>query len=223
MITITRTQFFLILFTIQSGTVYITFQRPLIETAESNAWVVFLFAGVLHYLQLVLYEKVYDRFNPGPFIFWLYRGYWFLVVVTFIAFIEYTLAIWIFPNTPQIVIVGVLVGVSLYANVSRAATAINLPVLLIPMILLFILALLFAIPDLVWTRLFPITFSDKSAWFKGLFISQSTFIGIEVYLFLRKYVKKKTLSKGFRYSFIKTSGFSFFNRPSFRSNVFPRE
>ncbi|BAQ11008.1 spore germination protein [Bacillus sp. OxB-1] len=118
------------------------------------------------------------------------------MVVTFIAFIEYTLAIWIFPNTPQIVIVGVLVGVSLYANVSRAATAINLPVLLIPMIPLFMLALLLVIPDLVWTRLFPITFSDKTAWFKGIFISQSTFIGVEVYLFLRKYVKKDNSIKG---------------------------
>ncbi|MFS0576371.1 GerAB/ArcD/ProY family transporter [Sporosarcina sp. 179-K 3D1 HS] len=196
MITLTRTQFFLILFIIQTGTVYIAFQTRLIRAAETNAWVVFLVAGAIHYLQLVLYEKVYERINPGPFISWLYIGYWFVIVVTFLAYIDYALAVWIFPDTPQIIIIGVMVGVSLYANLSRAATAINLPVLLVPLIPLLILALLFAIPDLEWTRLFPITFSDEKDWFKGLFAAQTTFIGVEIYLFLRKYVKKDSAIKG---------------------------
>lgn len=194
--TLTRTQFFLIFFIIQTGTVFITFQARLIRVAEHNSWVVFLLAGVLHYVQLILFEKMYARFNTGPLLSWLYIGYWILITVTFITYIEYALSNWLFPKTPPIIVIGLMVGVSLYANLGRAATVINLPVLLVPLIPIFFLALCFAIPELVWTRLFPITFSDGKEWLKGIYISQTTFIGIEVFLFLRKYVKKDTQIKG---------------------------
>ncbi|MFS0687743.1 GerAB/ArcD/ProY family transporter [Sporosarcina sp. 179-K 8C2 HS] len=196
MFTLSRIQFFLLLFIIQTGTVFISFQSRLINASGSNAWIVFIIAGIIHYVQLMLFEKFYKRFNPGPFISHLYIAYWFFIMVSFLAYINYTLSIWIFPNTPQIVTMAIIVGVSLYANTRRPETVINLPVVIIPMIPFFLLFVFMAIPELVWTWLFPINLTDYKSLLKGLFISQITFIGVEIYLFLRKYVKEDEPVKG---------------------------
>lgn len=133
----------------------------------------------------------------GPFVGWLYKGYWLFVTVIYIAYVDYTLAVWGFPETPQFIVIAILVSVSLYANLSRAETIINLSVILIPLILLFFVFLQFAWKDLVWTNLFPIGESTGAEWVKGLLKAQMAFIGIELYLFFRKHVDMKQKIKGF--------------------------
>ncbi|MFC5603393.1 GerAB/ArcD/ProY family transporter [Sporosarcina koreensis] len=196
MFTLSRIQFFLIMFIVQTGTVFVTFQSRLINASGSNAWIVFIIAGILHYVQLLLFEKFYKKFIPGQLVSFLYIAYWSFITITFLAYINYTLSVWIFPNTPQIVTMTIIVAVSFYANTRRPEAVINLPAVIIPMIPFFLAFLFMAFPNLVWTWLFPINFTEYKPILKGLFVSQTTFIGIEIYLFLRKYVKEDEPVKG---------------------------
>lgn len=193
---LSRNQFFLFLFIAQTGTVSLSFQTPFINATGHDAWLVFVGVGIFHYVLLLAYEKNYEYFKPGPIVSWLYIGYWILILVSFISYIDYTLAVWAFPDTPQIIVISIMVGVSLYANLSRAETVINLSVILVPLILLFYVILLLAWPNYVWTNLFPIGTLDRSELMKGLLTSQFTFIGIELFLFFRKYVDQQQKIKG---------------------------
>lgn len=194
---LSRTQFFLFLFIIQTGTVFLSFQTPYINVTGRDAWLVFIVVGILHYVLLLLYERYYEYFTPGPVVSWLYKGYWLLIIVSFISYINYTLKVWVFPDTPEIVVISIMVGVSLYANLSRAETVINLTVILVPLIPLFYFVLLLAWPEFIWTNLFPVAKIEGSDLLKGILVSQFTFIGIELFLFFRKHVDSTQKIKGF--------------------------
>ncbi|MCM3637569.1 spore germination protein [Sporosarcina luteola] len=193
---ISRGQFFLLLFIVQSGSSFFSFPSPFINEAGRDAWLIFLVAGAFHYVMLLFFERNYRHFKIGQIVGWLYKGYWLFVSIVYLAYIDYTLAVWGFPKTPQFIVIAVLVSVSLYANLSRAETVINLSVLLIPLILLFLVFLQFAWKDLVWTNLFPVGESTSAEWTKGLLKAQLAFIGIELYLFFRKHVDEKQKIKG---------------------------
>ncbi|WP_342504962.1 GerAB/ArcD/ProY family transporter [Sporosarcina sp. FSL K6-2383] len=194
---LSRNQFFLLLFIIQTGSSFFSFPAPFINASGRDAWLIFLVAGAFHYMMLLFYEQNYRHFTIGPFVGWLYKGYWLFVTVVYLAYVDYTLAVWGFPETPQIIVITILVSVSLYANLSRAETVINLSVMLIPLIILFLIFLQFAWKDLVWTNLFPVGESKGGEWAKGLLKAQIAFIGIELYLFFRKHVDIKQKIKGF--------------------------
>lgn len=193
---LSRIQFFLFLFVIQTGTVFLSFQTPFINVTGRDAWIIFIGVGIFHYVLLLLYERNYKFFKPGPIVSWLYKGYWLLIIVSFIAYIDYTLAVWAFPETPQFVVISIMVGVSLYANLSRSETVINLTVILVPLIPIFYFVLLLAWPEFVWTNLFPVAKIDGSDLLKGILASQFTFIGIELFLFFRKHVDSTQKIKG---------------------------
>ena len=192
-----RIQFFLLLFVAQTGTVVLTFQSVLINVASRDAWLVFLIAGMIQYMMLLFYEQYYSRFNVGPFAGWLYKGYWLLIAVAFIVNIDYVLAVWGFPETPQILVIAIIVGISLYANLSKPETVINLSVILIPLIIIFLGFLSLAWKDLIWTNIFPLGEAGGKKWFSGLLTAQLAFVGIELYLFFRRHVDIKEKIKGF--------------------------
>jgi len=152
---------------------------------------------MIHYVMLLLYERFNMRFNVGPFVGWLYKGYWLLVTVAFIVDVDYVLAVWGFPKTPQVIVIVIIVGISLYANLSRAETVINLSVILIPLIIIFIGFLSLAWKDLIWTNIFPLGEAGGKEWFNGLLKAQLAFVGIELYLFFRRHVDIKEKIKGF--------------------------
>ncbi|MBE1554744.1 GerAB/ArcD/ProY family transporter [Sporosarcina limicola] len=195
-INLSRIQFFLFLFVAQTGAVFISFQAPFIKATGRDAWIIFLVAGLLHYAVLLFFEHNYEYFKLGPVISWLYKGYWLLLTVSFISYIDYTLSVWAFPKTPDFVVIGLMVSISLYANLSRAETVINLSVILIPMIPLFLLFLLLAWPELEWTYLFPVGKATPLQWADGMIKAQFAFIGIELYLIYRRYVDKNQQVKG---------------------------
>jgi hypothetical protein len=174
-----------------------SFPSPFIRAAGRDAWLIFLVAGVLHYMLLLFYERYYKRFTIGPFVGWLYKGYWLFISVSYLAYIDYTLAVWGFPKTPQFIVLAVMVSVSLYANLSRAETVINLSVIMIPLIFIFIVFLQFTWKELVWTNIFPIGEATGGQWLKGLLKAQIAFMGIELFLFFRKHVDIKEKIKGF--------------------------
>ncbi|MBB4826043.1 hypothetical protein HNO89_003280 [Sporosarcina luteola] len=185
---LTPNQFFLIIFLLQSGIVFITFQTRLLEAAGRNAWVIFIFTGVFQYLLLIFYERQHSRFLPGPFVLLLYKLYWIYINVLSLTNILYSLSIWLYPNTPSIVLLLFMVTVSFYANCCKPDTIINLPVIIIPAILLFFVSLLIALPDLEWTWLFPLDLKDVELVWNGFLTSQLTVVGVASFLFLRKRV-----------------------------------
>lgn len=159
---------------------------------------------------LLFYERNYKNFKIGPFVGWLYKIYWLFLTIVYMAYIDYTLAVWGFPETPQIIVIAVLVTVSLYANLSRAETVINLSVMLIPLIFVFVIFLQFAWKDLVWTNLFPFGESTGAEWAKGFLKAQIAFIGSELYVFFRKHVDSKQKIKGRPLFFYQILWFTFF-------------
>ncbi|QUW22383.1 GerAB/ArcD/ProY family transporter [Sporosarcina sp. Marseille-Q4063] len=205
-----RTQFFLFLFIAQTGAVFITFQAPLIETAGRDASLLFIGAGILHYAILLFYERYYQRFKLGKITSWLYISYWLYITVSFLSYIDYSLAVWAFPKTPQFVVIGVMVLVSLYANLSKPETSVNISVVLIPMIPVFMFFLLMAWPEFEWTYLVPLGEATTPELFKGMLQTQFTFIGIELFLIFRPFVDKNLKVKGWPLFVYQLIWFSFF-------------
>lgn len=187
---ISKNQFFLALFIVQTGSVFISSQTPLIEAASQDAWIVFIACCVLQFIQLFLYEKFHMYFKVNRFFQALYSAYWLLLVVTFLADIQKSLSVWAFPLTPPSVIIGAVVLISLYANFSRPESTVNLGVLLLPLFPLIFIFLSLASPDLVWTNLFPMGNITLHEWGTGLKEAKFAFIGTELYLFYRVFILK---------------------------------
>ena len=209
---ISKNQFFLGLFIIQTGSVFISFQEPLIEAAGRDAWIVFLACSVLQFIQLYLYEKFHTYFKVNQFLQWMYSAYWLLLVVTFLAHIPKSLSVWAFPLTPPYVIIGAVVLISFYANISRPESVMNLGVMLLPLFPIIFIFLALAIPDLIWTNLFPMGNISLKEWGVGLKEAKFAFIGTEIYLFYRGFIlksEKVKLKSIFKYILV-ISGFYFF-------------
>ncbi|MCZ8535871.1 spore germination protein [Paenisporosarcina quisquiliarum] len=187
---ISKNQFFLGLFVVQTGSVFISFQTPLIEAASQDAWIVFIVCCVIQFIQLYLYERYYSYFKINKFLQWMYSAYWLLLVVTFLAYIQKSLSVWAFPLTPPSVIIGAVVLLSFYANISRPESVMNLGVLLLPLFPLIFIFLSLATPDLVWTNVFPMGNITLKEWGIGLKEAKFAFIGTELYLFYRTFVLK---------------------------------
>lgn len=211
-LTLTRVQFILLMFVVQTGTVFILFQRPFIEVAKRDAWVIFILASFIHYLILVLYERNYQFFKLTKTTAILYALYWLFVSVTSISYIDYTLAEWAFPKTPQFIVILLMVSVSLYSTLCRDEVTLNLGAFLIPMILLFVLFLVMAFDQAEWTYLFPIGETPMREWGKSLLKVQYPFVGAELYLIFRHHLAKNQVMKGlpiFVYQLIWMSFFLF--------------
>jgi len=178
------------MFIVQTGVVFITVQSAIIQYGGRDAWLIFIGASLLHYLQLIFYEKNYQYFKIGKFLAWLYELYLLVINILIIITITFVLDVWAFPMTPHIVIVFLMVFVSFYANSSRPETVLNLSVILIPLIAAFISFLLLAYKDLVWSYMLPVGTSSLKQWGMGLLYSQIIFYGAEIYLFLRRYIHK---------------------------------
>lgn len=193
-LTISKVQLFLLLFIVQTGFVYVSFQSFLIETAKRNTPFVFLFVACLFLVQLLIYEAAHRYFVFGKFVRLLYIIYWFCFSAIFVGYISYVLATWIFPHTPKwIVIIGLLIS-CLYASLSRVETAINLGVFVIPLIFIFVLFLLLAVPELQLTNLLPVGHGTLSSYLKGGLYATYGFTGAELYAVLRRFEPSKRIS-----------------------------
>lgn len=211
-ISFTRVQFMLFMFVAQTGSVFILFQRPFIMAAGRDAWLFFIVISLFHLGVLLLFERYYPSFQLTKTMSVLYALYWLFVGVTSVSYVDYTLAEWAFPKTPQFIVVLLMISISLYCNFCRDEVAINLGVFLIPLIALFILFLSMAYNDFEWTYLFPIGTMTKEAVAQSLLKVQYPFIGVELYLIFRRYIRQDESMKGlpiFIYHLIWTSFFLF--------------
>ncbi|WP_155591078.1 GerAB/ArcD/ProY family transporter [Lysinibacillus cavernae] len=195
-VSLSKAQFFLLLFIIQTGVVYIAFQTPLIINSQNSAWLIFIVASVIHYGLLLLFERYYRYFYLNVFFRWVYQIYWLLLTAALIAYMGYVLASWVLPQTPEWVVVVMIVALSLYANLVRPETVINIGVMLIPIILLFVIFLMLAVPDLTWSNLFPIEWNNTKQIMEGLIHSTYAYFGIEMYLIYRPFLKQDLQVKG---------------------------
>ena len=185
---LSKNQLFIFLFIVQTGSVSIAFQTPMIKAVQQDAWIVFIVALLIQFLLLVLYEKYHKHFVMNRFLKWLYSFYIMLILVIFVANIEKSLSVWVFQNTPPYVMVAVIVATSLYANMSKPESVVNLGVLLFPLFPLIFLFLFLATPDLIWTNLFPMGNISMKEWVNGLREANLAFVGTEMYLIYRGYL-----------------------------------
>lgn len=190
-IQLTKTQLFLLLFVIQTGFVYTSFQNLVIEHSKRDASIQFLVVAVIFFLQLLFFERMYKYFVLNRVTKLLYLIYWFLYLIVFVMYITYILTTWVFINTPPVVLITIFLLVCLYASTSRPETAVNIGVVLLPMLMLFLLFLLRAGTNLHPTNLLPLLHDRNSTWWLGFVYCSYAFGGAEIYLFLRKYVLTK--------------------------------
>ncbi|WP_313890793.1 GerAB/ArcD/ProY family transporter [Psychrobacillus sp.] len=189
--TLSNKQLFLFLFILQTGTVFISVQSRVIKAAEQNSWLIFIAVSLFHLFILHIFNKYYKYFQLNKFEKWLYQIYWYTIVVTFLAYIDFILEVWAFPQTPAYIVISLMVIVSLYANLSKYAVALNISVILIPFIVIFLAMLSLATKDLIWTNLFPFGQIDSKQWIDGVGQTMYAFIGIEAFLILRPFVEDK--------------------------------
>ncbi|MCM3315427.1 spore germination protein [Rummeliibacillus stabekisii] len=186
--TITKVQLFLMLFFRTTGIIFIGYPQTIILAGGRDAWIMFFVSSFIVFFQLWLYEKLYKYFKIGKFTAWIYIFFWIIVLIGSLIYMQYNLNIWVQQNTPNTVSLVLMLLISFYISVSRPSTVINLPVFIIPFIFIFIIYLLFSIPELSLNHLFPIGTSTGGQWMKGTMIGLAAFTGIEGYLVLRKHV-----------------------------------
>ena len=189
-IQLTRVQLFLLMFVMQTGFVYTSFQNLLIDAGKRDATIQFIIIAIVFFLQLLFFERMYKYFILNRFTKILYLLYWYFYMIVFVIYITYVLTTWVFPNTPNVVLIAIFLFVCFYASVSRPETAVNIGVVLLPMLVLFILFMMRAIPNLHMTNLLPLFQESKESWMMGMIYATYAFGGAEVFVMLRKYVLK---------------------------------
>ncbi len=189
-IQLTRVQLFLLMFVMQTGFVYTSFQNLLIDVGKRDSTIQFIIIAIVFFLQLLFFERMYKYFILNRFTKILYLLYWYFYMIVFVVYITYILTAWVFPNTPNTVLIAIFLFVCFYASVSRPETAVNIGVVLLPMLALFILFMLRAIPNLHVTNLLPLFQESKESWMMGMIYATYAFGGAEVFVMLRKYVLK---------------------------------
>lgn len=174
----------------QTGFVYTSFQNLVIEHGKRDATIQFLAIAILFLLLILFYERMHKYFLLNRLTKALYITYWFLYLIVFVIYITYVLTTWVFPNTPNIVLITLFLFVCFYASISRPETAVNIGVVLLPMLFLFITFMVLTIPNLHVTNLLPFFYDRSDTWMMGFIFSTYAFGGAEMYLMLRKYVMK---------------------------------
>ncbi|WP_342537440.1 GerAB/ArcD/ProY family transporter [Sporosarcina sp. FSL K6-3508] len=190
MFELSKTQFFCILFFIQTGGVFISFQHYLIQDAKQNSWLVFLVIALMQYLLFLLFEKTYHALRVPTFIRWVFKIYWLLVIISGLSFIIYLLSLWTLPDTPIIVTTAIILIVSYYANYGKVTAVLNIWTIAIPVVIFIVITWLLAVPHLDWYRMAPQMDFNVVKMARAFLVATAPMIGLEFYLFLRPFVKE---------------------------------
>lgn len=212
-IQLTKAQLFLLLFVMQTGFVYTSFQTLIIQHSQRDATIQFIVVAFIFFLQLLFFEKMHNYFLLNSLTKIIYLIYWLFYIIIFVLYITYVLTTWVFPNTPSIVIISVFLMVCFYASISRPETAVNIGVVLIPMLFIFIIFMFLTVPDLHATNLLPLFYDRRHSWWMGFLYCTYAFGGAEMYAILRKYLvkEKKVRKKALTAYFAILTSFYFFS------------
>ena len=188
-------QFFLGLFIVQLGFVYISLPSILVTEAKQDVTIIFILVIILYGCILTFYNRFYHHFIVHSFFKWLYVVYWSMNVIVLVVSLTSTLKRWLMFNTPAVVIIVLILLVCFYGVISRAETTINIPVFIIPLIVIFLVTLLRVVPELRVYDFFPLFDSTGREWLHGFLYAWYAFMGAELFLIFRKYVIKKVTVK----------------------------
>ena len=188
-------QFFLGLFVVHLGFVYISLPSILVTEAKRDVTVIFILVIIIYSFILFFYNRFYQYFITHSVFKWLYVFYWSMNVLVIVVSLTSTLKRWLLFNTPAAVIIILILLVCLYGVMSRAETTINIPVFIIPLIVIFLITLLRVMPELRVYQFFPLFDTTKHEWLKGFLFAWYAFMGAELFLIFRKYVIKKVTVK----------------------------
>ena len=188
-------QFFLGLFIVHLGFVYISLPSILVTVAKRDVTIIFIVVIIIYGCILTFYNRFYRYFILHSFFKWIYVAYWSMNVLILVVSVTSTLKRWLLVNTPVIVVICLILLVCFYGVVSRAETTINIPVFIIPLIIVFLVTLLRVVPELRVYDFFPLFDSTKREWLRGFLFAWYAFMGAELFLIFRKYVIKKVSVK----------------------------
>ena len=127
------------MFFTSTGFVYTSFQNLVIEHSKRDATIQFIIIAIVFFFLLLFFERTHKYFLLNRFTKILYLMYWFFYIIVFVIYITYVLTTWVFPNTPNIVLIAIFLFVCFYASISRPETAVNIGVVLLPMLILFLI------------------------------------------------------------------------------------
>lgn len=188
-------QLFLGLFVVQTGVVYISIQNVLINQGKRDTTLIFILATIIYFFILILYNRLHRFFFLNSVLKYVYVLYWLLHILSFVVYLTYIMKAWILTNTPTLVIIVPILLVCYYAVISRAETTINLPIILVPLLVLFLISLLRVVPELRVEQLFPLFHSSKEQWLRTFMHAWYAFVGAELFLVFRKYIGEKLTTK----------------------------
>ena len=97
-IKLTKIQLFLLMFVMQTGFVYTSFQTSIIAHGKRDATVQFIIIALVFFLQLVFFERMHKYFLLNNFTKTIYLLYWGVYIIAFVIEITYVLTMWAFPN-----------------------------------------------------------------------------------------------------------------------------
>ena len=195
-IRLTRIQFFMIIFTIITGFVYITIQSYIIDYGRRASWLIFIVVSIIVFFVIMFYEKNYQYFVLGKVTSTIYLVYWLVHISISVAYIIYLISTWMSPNTPVYALLMIVLLPSLYASLSRPETAINLGAPFGIFIIVFVVFILNGSKEFYLSNLFPIEESGWKEWMWGSIYSFNAFRNLECYLLFRRYVMKNEKVNG---------------------------
>lgn len=188
-------QFFLGLFVVQLGFVYISLPGILVSEAKRDVTIIFILVMIIYGCILTFYNRFYRYFIIHSVFKWIYVLYWSINVIVLVISLTSTMKRWLLFNTPKLVIVILILLICFYGVVSRAETTINIPIIIIPLIVLFLVTLLRVTPELRVDQFFPLFDSTKREWLRGFIYAWYAFMGAELFLIYRRYAIKKITFK----------------------------
>ena len=188
-------QFFLGLFIVHLGFVYISLPSILVTAAKRDVTIIFIVVIIIYGCVIAFYNRFHRYFVVHSFFKWLYVFYWSMNVLVLVVSLTSALKRWLLFNTPAVVIIVLILIVCFYGAVSRAETTINIPVFIIPLIIIFLITLLRVLPELRVYEFFPLFNSTKGEWLHGFLFAWYAFMGAELFLIFRKYVIQNVTAK----------------------------
>ena len=80
-IQLTKVQLFLLLFVMQTGFVFTSYQNVLIEHGQRDSTIQFIVIAIVFFLQLVFFERMHKYYLLNRFTKILYLTYWSFYII----------------------------------------------------------------------------------------------------------------------------------------------
>lgn len=196
-------QFALILIHTKIGIGIITLANDVHKDAGTDGWISTLLAGLFIQIIIIIYGQLIKRYPAdnlfemtelilgktlGKFVISLYLVNLFIVSAIMLTKYTVILKSWMMPLTPNWILFFFMIVVSVYVAKENLQVISRFFVLASSVIIIFIIAIMFAFKDINYTYILPIGTAGFPAILKGAVTSMSSFQGFEYILIFAPFV-----------------------------------